>query len=63
MKKKIIAKLLMLVLLVCMVFALAGCGEPCVTGCGKNADSRCKASMCDDCCEYMGAWNGCYGIH
>lgn len=63
MKKKITVKLVMLVLLVSMFLALAGCGEPCVTGCGNNADPKCKTGMCDDCCGFMGALNGCYGIH
>ena len=63
MKKKILARLAMIALLVSMVLTLTGCGEPCVTGCGNNADPKCKAGMCDDCCDFMGAWNSCYGIH
>lgn len=49
--------------LICMMFSLVACGKKCENGCGKTANPKCMADMCDDCCDYWMGLNGCYSQH
>lgn len=56
-------RIVLMLVVLCMLLSLTGCGKKCANGCGKAADSDCMAEMCDECCDYWMGLNGCYRNH
>lgn len=56
-------KFVLILIVMCIMLSLTACSKKCANGCGKEADPKCMAEMCDECCEYWMGLNGCYSEH